>query len=510
MNSFRSLFFSEAGWSFWRWRRAKNMQRLRIWWVLGLVSLVVMGCPNREQQEQAKAQMALLTDPVQPVTVVKPETRPIELAVEVSGPLEASQKVVVGAKQMGRLSGVFFEEGQRVRKGQLLAQLQQDDFLAQLRQAEASVERARQMKAQAEERARIAREQTEARIQQAEASVEAARAALALIKKGPRSQEIERAEQQVRAARARVDKAKADWERAQKLYAENAISRADLDSARLAYETAQADLRAAEEMLAQLREGARPEEIRQAEAQLAQAEHQLRSALAERGMYEVYDRDVKVAESALREALAQRERALLQYRDSTIYAPIDGFVAQKAVEVGQVVQPGSPVATIVALGSLYMEGQVPEKAVQRVKPGQEVSITLDALGGKRFRGRVESVNPVGETLGRMFKARIQILHEGENLRVGMFARARILIERVEKAKVLPVGCLHQENGRSYVYVVRSAGDGKFRAEKLDVTTGLETDGWVEVKGVPDEAEVILEGGETVQAGSLVRIEKGAK
>ncbi|MCL6624102.1 MAG: biotin/lipoyl-binding protein, partial [Fimbriimonadales bacterium] len=230
--------------------------------------------------------MALLTDPVQPVTVVKPETRPIELSVEVSGPLEASQKVVVGAKQMGRISGVFFEEGQRVRKGQLLAQLQQDDFLAQLRQAEASVERARQMKAQAEERARIAREQTEARIQQAQASVESARAVLALIKKGPRPQEIERAEQQVRAARARVDKAKADWERAQKLYAENAISRADLDSARLAYETALADLRAAEEMLAQLREGARAEEIQQAEAQLAQAEHQLRSALAERGMYE--------------------------------------------------------------------------------------------------------------------------------------------------------------------------------------------------------------------------------
>ncbi len=481
--------------------------------LLGLlvgVSLLVMGCPSREQQEQAKIQRALLSDPVQPVTVVEPETRPIEWVVEVSGPLEASTKVVVGAKQMGRLSGVFFEEGQRVRKGQLLAQVQQADYAVLLRQAEASVERARQMKVQAEERARVARQQTEARIQQAKAGVESARAALALVKKGPRAQEIERAEQQLRSARARVEKAKADLERAQKLYAENAISKAELDSARLTYETALADMRSAEENLAQLREGARPEEIQQAEAQLAQAEHQLQLALAERGMYAIYERDISAADSALREALALRERALLQYRDTAVYAPVDGFIAQKSVEVGQVVQPGSPIATVVALSSLYMEGQVPEKEVQRIKPGQEVRVTVDALGQREFKGRVESLNPVGDTLGRIFKARIRLLDGDSDLRVGMFARARILVERVPQAKVLPVGCIHKEDGRSYVFVVREGADGRLRAEKREVTTGLETDGWVEVKGVPDGVKVILEGGDLVEAGSLVRIEKEGK
>lgn len=489
------------------WKRASA---LGMGLVLSVVLLGVMGCPNREQQEQAKTQMALLTDPVQPVTVVEQETRPVELVVELSGPLEASQKVVVGAKQMGRLTGVFFEEGQRVRKGQLLAQIQQEDYMLQVRQAEASVERARQMKAQAEERARVARNQTEARIRQAQAGLESARAALALVRKGPRAQEIERAEQQLKAAEARVYKAKGDLERAEKLYAENAISKAELDSARLVYETALAEKRSAEEMLSQLREGARPEEVRQAEAQVAQAENQLQAALAERGTYAVYDREVVAAESALREALAFRDRVLLQYRDTAVYAPIDGFIARKAVEVGQVVQPGSPVAEIVSLGLLYMEGQVPEKEVQRVKPGMEVSLTVDALAGRGFRGKVVSINPVGETLGRIFKARIQIVGADESLRVGMFARARVVVERVREAKVLPVGCIHREGGKSFVYVVQRGEDGKLRAKKMDVTPGVETDGFVEVKGIPEGVQVILEGGETVREGSLVRIEGGGE
>jgi membrane fusion protein (multidrug efflux system) len=96
--------------------------------------------------------------------------------------------------------------------------------------------------------------------------------------------------------------------------------------------------------------------------------------------------DAKVRQN---EAIVKQAELNLEY--ATVKAPVKGIVSRKNVEVGQVIQPGQPLMTIIPLDRVWITANFKETQLEKMRPGQRVSIEVDAYGGREFRGKVESL-----------------------------------------------------------------------------------------------------------------------
>ncbi|GIV01510.1 MAG: hypothetical protein KatS3mg015_0340 [Fimbriimonadales bacterium] len=462
---------------------------------------VAVGCADREAQQNAKIQADLLSDTTIPVTTTKPLRQDVVQTLSVSGSLDTLDMVQVGAKVGGRLTLVSVKEGSRVRAGQLIAQVETTDLLLQVQQAQAALQQALSRRAEAQIQVQMTPEQTEAAVKQAEAQLSAAKAQLELVRKGARSQEKEQARQRVNQARAALDKARADLERMRKLYEQEAISKADLDAVQAAHDQALAAYQQAVEAYDLIVEGARPEEIQQAEQAVRQAEEAVRIARSNRSLTQVRRQQLEQAEAAVTQARAALRLAQAALADAAIYAPFDGYVSGKPAQVGQVVAPGTPVATIVSLNGLYFDAQVSETDVAQVRPGQPVTVRVDALPSREFRGSVIAINPVGAELGRMFSVRVGLSDPEKVLRPGMFATGEIQLEVIPNSLVIPREAILREGEKAFVWI-RKGADG---VEKIEVQAFEAQDSTVRVTGLTGEEEVILEGKEKLLPDSKIRV-----
>ena len=266
--------------------------------------------------------------------------------------------------------------------------------------------------------------QAEAGIPQAEAKVREAEAGIAA------------AQAQLAQAQANLVKTQADYRRYESLQEEGAIARQQLDSAKAAYEVASGQSTAAQQgvaqaraRLAQAKEGVTAaqaavaqaqEGVKQAQAQVARAQvgvasAQAKVALAQEGISaavaklaaskgglqqaQATGEQTKVSRSqydAAKAAIGQSEAAVkdaqLQLSYTNITAPAAGQIGRKSVEVGQRVQPGTPLMAIVS-NDLWVVANFKETQVANMKPGQKVEIKLDAFGGRKFEGRLDSFSP---------------------------------------------------------------------------------------------------------------------
>ncbi len=175
---------------------------------------------------------------------------------------------------------------------------------------------------------------------------------------------IEQAKAQVASAKASLVRASADYERADALAKKEFGSLQKLDQARADRDQGQAAVRSAE--AAQL----------SAEANLA-----------------VLNAQVKEAEGVRAELQSSLDKALLDLSYTTVKAPVNGVVGNKAVQVGQYVQPGTRLLSIVPLDTAYIEANYKETQLDGIRPGQPAEVAVDAASGRVFHGTVESIAP---------------------------------------------------------------------------------------------------------------------
>jgi membrane fusion protein (multidrug efflux system) len=187
---------------------------------------------------------------------------------------------------------------------------------------------------------------------------------------GAREADIGRAKANVEAARADAAKAKVDYDRRQALASSGAVSGEELTAAKTAYTNAQASLAAAEAALAQANATQKA-----AESQLAASQVQTQGAV---------DANPQVA--AARAAL---NTAKLDLERTTIRAPIDGVVTRRQVQVGQRVQVGAPLMTLVPTSQVYVDANFKEGQLRKVQIGQCVTMESDLYGGGvKYHGKV--------------------------------------------------------------------------------------------------------------------------
>ena len=137
-------------------------------------------------------------------------------------------------------------------------------------------------------------------------------------------------------------------------------------------------------------------ELQRATLRLAESDRKRAKALYEQdaSSTERYDRAVSTYEISLAQvklAEEQLRQSELNLGYTTVVAPADGYVTRKSVQTGNQVQTGQPLMAIVDLDSLYVVANYKETEMERIRPGQEVKMTVDSFPGKEFKGKVDSI-----------------------------------------------------------------------------------------------------------------------
>lgn len=224
------------------------------------------------------------------------------------------------------------------------------------------------------------------------------------------------------------------------------------------------------------------------------------------------------AQSTLANALASKitlELARQARVDMEIHAPIpskqppghDGpvlfAVAKRSVSEGQMVREGEAVLQLVIEDPLRLWTNVPERFSSEIELGQEVRIHVGSQPNETFLGKVARINPSVDGVSRTFQVEAVVGNPKGLLRPGGFAKASILTKRQDSAATVSQASIVRFAGVTKIFVVE--GD---KVRSIEVVTGIEGDGWIEVSGdLPKAAMVITDGYTQLADGSTIEIRK---
>jgi len=380
-----------------------------------------------------------------PVKVVRveqdePQSGKGPALVTASGYVVPRHKVEVSSKIVGRVRESLVKRGDRVKQGDVLLRIEDDDY--------------------------------QARVRSAEAEVAALRARVAELRAGSRPQEIEAARAAVASSEATLRNAEADFRRIEALYAKGAISSQEVDRARTARDVAQARLDSDRKTAELVKIGPRKEIVDAAEAQLRSAEANLELAKTELGY-------------------------------TVIAAPISGVILEKLAEQGELVTntnfggtrgAKSSVVSMADLADLQVEVDVNETELSKIKLHQPVEIRLDSMPDRAYSGEVDEISPQADRQKGTVQVKVRIADPDESIKTEVNARVTFLGD-APQAKVeasgqprlwIPKSAIAQGTNGPIVYVL--AGD---KAVATSVSLGIEAEKGVEItKGLSGSEKLI--------------------
>jgi HlyD family secretion protein len=289
-----------------------------------------------------------------------------------SGNIEAHESLV-GFKVQGRIIDLPVEEGQSVESGSILARLDDADY--------------------------------KQKVLIDEANVHARESNLALALAGTREQEVKALQETMLEAQADLQQKKLDNERAQRLYAKDAISAQDRDRAETALKRSQANFSATQQRYNQAVEGTRKE-------------------------------DIAIARSNVNQARANLGLSRVNLDYTILRAPSTGVITVREAELGEVVSPGTPTVTLADLDHVWLRAYVAETDLGRIRWGQDATITTDTYPNKQYHGRIsfisstaeftpKSVQTYKERITLVYRVKIDIDNPNHELKPGMPADAHI-------------------------------------------------------------------------------------
>lgn len=201
-------------------------------------------------------------------------------------------------------------------------------------------------------------------------------------------------------------------------------------------------------------------------------------------------------------AVAQANVLRTQIGQTSLYAPFNGVITQRLMDPGAMASPSQPVLSISRVNTLWININVPDEDLPYVQPNSLVSFTSSSLPGKKFQGRITTVNAVPTQGTLSYLARIRMPNSGEVLRGGMLVNATVPMQRAVNAVVVPRSAIAQIASGSAVYVVSNN-----KAREVPVRVGIQTDTESQVisSSVQPGTKVITTRPDALQNGSLVAV-----
>jgi len=388
--------------------------------LVGLALYQGWGFTQKRAGTQRAARMEV---PVQVTPVV---SKPLTYSIKVTGDILPLMQVDLFPKVSGYLERIPVHIGDLMKQGQVIAQIDQTDFLNKVKEIEAKVAQAK--------------------------------AQLTEIQTGTRTEELRQAEEAVKQAQSRFDNANLQHERVEALYRREVISKKERDLADMECTVAEAQLASSQQQLKLLREGARQEVRDSSQAKLGEME-----------------------------AILEQERNHL--KDTKIVAPFRGEVSRKYVDAGALVSSSTPLVNLVYTETLKIVANVLEKDIPLLKAGMKARIRVESYPEKVFEGRVEKINSALDLSTRTLQAEIYIPNSDRFLKPGMFANVEVVLLEKPQTLVIPREAVMGAGGEISVFVVegkravrRPVALGYEQDRMVEILKGLNEGDQVVIKG----------------------------
>lgn len=372
-----------------------------------------------------------------------------------SGYVVAHHKISVNSKVTGRVAWIGVEKGDKVKEGQVLVRLEDDEFRAQY--------------------------------EQARGLVASAKARLLENERGSRPEEIQQADHNLSEARATAANDKINLDRARDLFAQGVVSKQSLDDAIAKYDASQQRMNSLEQSFRLAKLGPRSEEVERAKGDLLQAEGQMAYAKS-------------------------------QLDATVIRAPVDGTILERTAEKGELVTSqfasgaeGGPRGAVVSLANLndiQVELDIAQDDFAKLSPKQEGIVTLDAFKDRSYKGEIAEMSPEANRQKATVQVKVQILQPDSYLRPEMNAtvqfKAKPSDNKDASAKqnfvFVPTAALRDKDGKKFLFL---AFNGK--ALRRDVHVEGQRSGGFLVDSLVGGEDVITAAPADLQDGQKIRI-----
>ncbi|HWP43288.1 MAG TPA: efflux RND transporter periplasmic adaptor subunit, partial [Blastocatellia bacterium] len=252
---------------------------------------------------------------------------------------------------------------------------------------------------------------------------------------------------------------------------------------------------------------------RQAELDNAKAELDRNKRLLDAGLlsrqqfdeiqtrYNVAQSQLELARAQLRQAEAELRELNIRHEQTRVYSPLSGFVAKRHVDVGALVNPSTPIATVVNLNTMVIEANATERDIARIKTGSSATVTLDSLPGQQYQGRVMRISPMLDPQTRNGIVEIEVQNRGGVLKGEMFARVDLDLGTTREVTLVPRDALVYRGEQPGVYIIENE-TARFRP----IETGLTQEDKVEViSGLEAGETVITRGANVIKEGDRVKV-----
>lgn len=392
-----------------------------------------------------RTESAATTPETEAPTLEAAKRGPIRQTVDCNGRIVSNLDVEIKCRASGEIVKLPFDISDPVKKGDLLLELDPKDQERLLQQAQATLHA------------------SEARLAQAENNLDTARASVSAGKL--------RAQAALEAARARLADVTAKAKREEELLAKKFSSPEEYETAKTAAVQAEQDVKSAEAQL---------EEIRAQELDLRAKEQEIKLSKAQ------------VESNRISVDLAERQLGYTQ-----VYSPIDGVVAARNVQIGQIISSGisnvggGTTALIVSdLSRIFILASVDESDIGSVKLGQQAEVTADAYPRVPFTGVVDRIATKGVNLQNVvtFEVRIEITSDNKDLlRPEMTANVQIVVAESPDSLLVPATSIVRDKRETFVTLVKA---GNLRQERHPVTVGITNGEFAEILSGLSEGDVV--------------------
>jgi RND family efflux transporter MFP subunit len=422
-------------------------------WIVGgtfFLLVLLVACQSKQVQKPpvpvkvANVELHAANSGARYSATIIPRTQ-VELAFKVDGYVDSLQRVRGVDGNMRDL-----QEGDRIAAGAVLARVRQSEYQAKFKEAES----------QASE-ARSAIDTSKSQYQEALSGIESSKAQLA-------------------DAEATYEKAKFDFDRAQNLFASQALTKANYDAAKAQLETSTAKVAAARSQVGMV----------QARANSAKSQIEV----------------IKAKSTAAQAVVHQK---IIPLQDTALKAPLNGFVLQKSVEKGTLVSSGKTGFVVADLSSVKASFGVADIAVPEMKLGSKLSVETEIMPGTEFQGQITSVFPAADPKSRVFSVEVTIPNQKHLLRPGMIVSLRVgRSEAVQAQPVVPLNAIVKSttDPNGYAVFVLIEQSGRQLARVRDVKLGETYGNTIAVtEGVKEGDRVITTGVTLVRDGDAVKV-----
>lgn len=452
----------------------------------------------------------------------------LEFNYEFVGNVESIQTADIVARTAGLLEEVTKLPGDEVKKGELLAKIDDAQPLANYYKVKSDLANAQFTYYQLRSQRELTNVQADSSVAIAQANLSAARAGVnktesvyqATLTQGQSSvaqaqANLAGAQSQLRQAEVDFNQTKVQYERMLGLQRQGFVSTADVQdayaevlSSHAAVQARKADVTAAETMVANSREQAKKDNV-SAEADIQTSRLSAESARASvaeaqagTSRSESFQQQLRAQQSLVEAAEAELQSAQLQVEDTSLESPVDGFVSERQLDPGTLVNVGDVILTVQAGGEVRVVASLPQEIYNYVNKGTSCQVKIDGLRDRLFDAYIYSKDSNINEVSRQFSIRVRIDDPDKMVKPGMFARVLLTLGPSGERLVVPTSALSNRDDEARTATAYKVVEGKVQVVELELGPG-DDDKTIVLSGLEPGDKVVVQTANPLSEGQEV-------